>query len=156
MEGSKIWTTISIFFLVFHLACVYFLFLFIRCESVSQRIRQSQGQSLLFNNLGTSLIIQSWIEEELNGGGVISMCSCTEYQITYQIRLLTSTFDDMRCTLLRLLEKVKNLELKNSLDVIKFFEHYISQCGWKWKFIRRRYSGSYSKKETVHASILLV
>ncbi|KAB7496790.1 hypothetical protein Anas_05170, partial [Armadillidium nasatum] len=47
---------------------------------VSQRIRQSQGQSLLFNNLGTSLIIQSWIEEELNGGGVISMCSCTEYQ----------------------------------------------------------------------------
>ncbi|KAB7502754.1 hypothetical protein Anas_13821 [Armadillidium nasatum] len=76
------------------------------CESVSQRIRQSQGQSLLFNNLGTSLIIQSWrvrykicyilkicqyipfglaalfelIEEELNGGGVISMCSCTEYQ----------------------------------------------------------------------------
>ncbi|KAB7500089.1 hypothetical protein Anas_14044 [Armadillidium nasatum] len=63
----------------------------------------------------------SKIEEELNGGGVISMCSCTEYQITYQIRLtLTSTFDDMRCTLLRLLEKVKNLELKNSLDVIKF------------------------------------
>ncbi|RXG57053.1 hypothetical protein Avbf_16098, partial [Armadillidium vulgare] len=34
--------------------------------------------------------------------------------ITYQIQLtLTSTFDDMRCTLLRLLEKVKKLELKN-------------------------------------------
>ncbi|RXG54430.1 hypothetical protein Avbf_16531 [Armadillidium vulgare] len=37
--------------------------------------------------------------------------------ITYRIQLiLTSTFDHMRCTLLRLLEKVKNLELKNSLD----------------------------------------
>ncbi|RXG52997.1 hypothetical protein Avbf_11197 [Armadillidium vulgare] len=30
---------------------------------------------------------------------------------TYQVQLtLSSTFDDMRCTLLRLLEKVKNLE----------------------------------------------
>ncbi|RXG60774.1 hypothetical protein Avbf_09416 [Armadillidium vulgare] len=53
--------------------------------------------------------------------------------ITYQIQLtLTSTFDDMRCTLLRLLEKVKNLELKNSLDVIKFLNitsHNADGCG---------------------------
>ncbi|RXG61506.1 hypothetical protein Avbf_14976 [Armadillidium vulgare] len=52
---------------------------------------------------------------------------------TYQIQLtLTSTFDDMRCTLLRLLEKVKNLELKNSLDVIKFLNitsHNAVGCG---------------------------
>ncbi|RXG54731.1 hypothetical protein Avbf_16848 [Armadillidium vulgare] len=38
----------------------------------------------------------------------------------------------MRCTLLRLLEKVKNLELKNSLDVIKFLNitsHNADGCG---------------------------
>ncbi|RXG60764.1 hypothetical protein Avbf_10403 [Armadillidium vulgare] len=67
---------------------------------VSQRIRQSQGQS--FTRKAEAV------------------------QLT-----LSSTFDDMRCTLLRLLEKVKNLELKNSLDVNKIFEHYISQCGFK-------------------------
>ncbi|RXG72473.1 hypothetical protein Avbf_06575 [Armadillidium vulgare] len=52
---------------------------------------------------------------------------------TYQIQLtLTSAYDDMRCTLLRLLEKVKNLELKNSLDVIKFLNitsHNADGCG---------------------------
>ncbi|RXG59672.1 hypothetical protein Avbf_16134, partial [Armadillidium vulgare] len=33
---------------------------------------------------------------------------------------LSSTFDDMRCTLLRLLEKVKKLGLKNCLELIKY------------------------------------
>ncbi|RXG67363.1 hypothetical protein Avbf_15374, partial [Armadillidium vulgare] len=37
---------------------------------VSQRIRQSQGQSLLFNNLGSSLIIQSWVD------ACEKLCSC--------------------------------------------------------------------------------
>ncbi|RXG55739.1 hypothetical protein Avbf_16345 [Armadillidium vulgare] len=76
--------------------------------------------------------------------------------ITYQIQLiLTSTFDHMRCTLLRLLEKVKNLELKNSLDVIKFLNitsHNADGCGNSLEKVFRKLF----QKETVHASILLV
>ncbi|RXG51711.1 hypothetical protein Avbf_12575 [Armadillidium vulgare] len=82
---------------------------------VSQRIRQSQGQICYTLKICQNIPF-----------GLASL-------LTYQIQLtLTSAYDDMRCTLLRLLEKVKNLELKNSLDVIKFLNitsHNADGCG---------------------------
>ncbi|RXG61950.1 hypothetical protein Avbf_16139 [Armadillidium vulgare] len=57
MEGRKFFTDYP--------TCVYFACLQPRLLGVSQRIRQSQGQSLLFNNLGSYLIIQSWVNDSI-------------------------------------------------------------------------------------------
>ncbi|KAB7499951.1 Maltase A1 [Armadillidium nasatum] len=62
------------------------------------------------------------IEEELNGGGVISMCSCTEYQkfIILLIHEAIKTYVPLRKLKTNITYFSYEYELKNSLDVIKF------------------------------------